>query len=62
MWQGKQYYTLVDLMLGYLADFANVTHVLLNVPNKLHFISAKEETEIHERRIDITSTQVKETY
>ena len=35
MWQGTQYYTLVDLMLGYLADFANVTHVLLlNVPNK----------------------------
>jgi len=35
MWQGTQYYTLVDPMLGYLADFTNVTHVLLlNVPNK----------------------------
>lgn len=35
MWQGTQYYTSVDLMSGYLADFANVTHVLLlNVPNK----------------------------
>lgn len=35
MWQGTQYYTLVDPMIGNLADFANVTHVLLlNVPNK----------------------------
>ena len=35
MWQGRQYYTLVDLVLDYLVDFANVTHVLLlNVPNK----------------------------